>query len=274
MFLSSGEVGLAQHMTEGGKVVRAGQEVRLIDLPADAGAGHGVFEELHDFENGGALSNALKEATQQYHGVAGLAFIDAVTAKVTSLPLHVKAFIAGFVKAHLPPNAAGQAARVCARFAIIAAAGEAATEYGVTGWEAGTARQAAAACFRAWLDQRGGAGNSEQDKILAAVRAFFETHGDARFTELDPLNDRVTINRSGFRRWSEVGQEFYVLPEAYKREVCAGFDQRTVTKVLIEAGWLQPGKDQKSAQKKSLPGLGETRVYVITAAMWRGCEPD
>ncbi|MGX4643475.1 DUF927 domain-containing protein [Massilia sp. SYSU DXS3249] len=274
MFLSSGEVGLAQHMTEGGKVARAGQEVRLIDLPADARAGHGVFEHLHGFGNGGALSNALKEATRQYHGVAGLAFIEAVTEQLAALPAHINQAITAFVNANLPENAGGQAARVCARFAIMAAAGEMATAYGVTGWERGSAKQAAATCFRAWLDQRGGAGNSEREKILAAVRAFFETHGDARFTELMPQNDRATINRAGFRKWSDAGEEFYVLPEAYKREVCAGFDQRTVTKVLLEAGWLQPGKDQKSAQKKSLPGLGETRVYVITAAMWRGNESD
>jgi putative DNA primase/helicase len=274
MFLSSGEVGLAQHMTEGGKVARAGQEVRLIDLPADAGAGHGVFEDLHRFANGGALSNALKEATRQYHGTAGLAFIEAVAETLTTLPGHLKQVIAGFVSAHLPGNAGGQVARVCARFAIIAAAGEMATAYGVTGWEPGAAKQAAAACFAAWLAQRGGAGNNERDKILAAARAFFETHGDARFTELVPQYERATVNRAGFRKRGDNGEEFYVLPEAYKREVCAGFDQRTVTKVLLEAGWLQPGKDQKSAQKKSLPGLGETRVYVITSAMWRGCEPD
>lgn len=274
MFLSSGEVGLAQHMTEGGKVARTGQEVRLIDLPADAGMGHGVFENLHGFEHGGALSNALKQASQQYHGVAGVEFIKAVCMNIASLPSHIKKLIDDFINTHLPTNARGQATRVCSRFALMAAAGEMATKFNVTGWEAGTASQAAATCFQAWLDQRGGAGNSERDKILAAVRAFFETHGDARFTELMSQNERVTINRVGFRKGGSGEEEFYVLPEAYKREVCAGFDQRTVTKVLLDEGWLQSGKDQKSAQKKSLPGLGETRVYVITAAMWRSSSPN
>jgi putative DNA primase/helicase len=274
MFLSSGEVGLAQHMTEGGKAARAGQEVRLIDLPADAGAGHGVFEHLHDFENGGELSNALKAATRRYHGVAGLSFIEAVTNKVSDLPGHLNKAVSEFVGKFLPEGAGGQAARVCARFAIMAAAGEAATEYGVTDWEPGVANEAAAKCFQTWIDQRGGAGNGECDKILATVRAFFETHGDARFTDLTPGNERVTHNRAGFRKFSEGGEEYYVLSETYKREVCAGFDQRVVTKALIEAGWLQPGKDHKSSQKKYLPGLGEARVYVITPAIWRGNSID
>jgi putative DNA primase/helicase len=266
LFLSSGEVGLAQHMSEGGKAARAGQEVRLIDLPADAGAGHGAFEELHGFESGGQLSNALKEATRHYYGTAALAFIEALTIDFAVLPKQIKGAIAGFINEYLPDGAGGQATRVCARFAIMAAAGELAT--GVTGWEAGAAKKAAAICFKAWLDQRGGAGNSERITILAAVRAFIETHGEARFAQIDPDHDRPTINRAGFRKLVNGHDEYYVLSEAYKRDVCAGFNPRTVTKVLLDAGWLQPGKDGKSLQKKSLPNLGETRVYVLTAAMW------
>jgi putative DNA primase/helicase len=36
LFLSSGEVTLAEHMTEGGKKARAGMEIRLVDIHADA----------------------------------------------------------------------------------------------------------------------------------------------------------------------------------------------------------------------------------------------
>ena len=43
LFLTSGEVRLGDHMREVGKRTRAGQEIRLADLPADAGAGHGLF---------------------------------------------------------------------------------------------------------------------------------------------------------------------------------------------------------------------------------------
>ena len=56
MILSAGEVGLAQHMAEVGKQARAGQSVRLADVPAEAEAGHGVFERLHDAHDGAGLS--------------------------------------------------------------------------------------------------------------------------------------------------------------------------------------------------------------------------
>lgn len=274
LFLSSGEVGLAQHMTEGGKAARAGQEVRLIDLPADAGSGLGVFEQLHDFASGGDLANALKEATRTHYGTAGLAFIDSVATNIAILPPQLKHAIAGFIDEYLPDNAGGQAARVCARFAIMAAAGEIATAYGITGWEAGTAKKAAALCFREWLDQRGGAGNLERVAILASVRAFFETHGESRFTAVTGDPDRVTINRAGFRQVNGTSEDFYVLTEAYKREVCAGFDPRTVTKVLRDAGWLKCAKDGTPTQKKSFPGMGETRVYVLSSSLWSDGDVD
>ena len=49
LFLSAGEVGLAQHIRDAGKKSKAGQAVRLVDIPADAGQGHGIFDTLHGF---------------------------------------------------------------------------------------------------------------------------------------------------------------------------------------------------------------------------------
>ena len=43
LFLSAGELGLADHMAEGMKRARTGQEVRMADIPADAGAGMGAL---------------------------------------------------------------------------------------------------------------------------------------------------------------------------------------------------------------------------------------
>lgn len=54
----------------------------------------------------------------------------------------------------LPPDAAGQVARVAKRFALIGAAGEMATTAGITGWPDGTAFEAAHRCFQDWLEAR------------------------------------------------------------------------------------------------------------------------
>jgi hypothetical protein len=41
-------------MAEGMKRTRTGQEVRMADIPADAGPGLGAFENLHGIESGAA----------------------------------------------------------------------------------------------------------------------------------------------------------------------------------------------------------------------------
>ena len=76
MFLSTGEISLAQHVEAAGQRVHAGQEVRLIDLPANAGQGHGLFEALHGYANGQTFADGIKERVQETHGTAGRAFVE------------------------------------------------------------------------------------------------------------------------------------------------------------------------------------------------------
>ncbi|MBS0318431.1 MAG: DUF927 domain-containing protein, partial [Proteobacteria bacterium] len=59
LFLSAGELGLSDHMAEGMKRARTGQEVRMADIPADAGAGMGAFERLHGHESGAAFARHI-----------------------------------------------------------------------------------------------------------------------------------------------------------------------------------------------------------------------
>lgn len=269
MIISSGEIGLAQHMRDGGKIAKAGQEVRMIDIAADAGAGHGLFEDLHGHEGGAKLSDAITEVTQAYYGTPAIAFLERLTRDLKTFPSALKKAMSAFVADNLPSDAGGQAARVCNKFAVIAIAGEYATDAGITGWQEGDAVKAAATCYRSWLDSRGGGGNQERTAILSSVRAFFESHGESRFADMNDASNRVTINRAGFRKTAAEGQEYFVLPEAYKRDVCAGFDMKTVTKVLTDAGWLAPDGEAKSSQRKTLPDMGVTRCYVFTPKMWK-----
>ncbi|WP_061942896.1 DUF927 domain-containing protein [Collimonas pratensis] len=175
MIVSSGEIGLAQHMRDGGKIAKAGQEVRMIDIAADAGAGHGLFEELHGYEGGAKLSDTIKAATQVYHGTPAVAFLEHLTRDLKTFTLTLKQAMSRFVAAHLPSDAAGQAERVCSRFAVIAIAGEYATGAGITGWQQGDAVEAAATCFRAWLDRGIGQGNGhgKRGPCCALVCACF-----------------------------------------------------------------------------------------------------
>ncbi|MFY9460660.1 MAG: DUF927 domain-containing protein, partial [Aquabacterium commune] len=59
LFLSSGEISLADHMAEAGRRTQAGMEVRMVDVPLDAGAGMGGIEDTHGHEGAAELADAI-----------------------------------------------------------------------------------------------------------------------------------------------------------------------------------------------------------------------
>lgn len=275
LFLSAGEESLTALMARVGKKANTGQEIRLADIDADAGAGMGAFEVLHDQPSPAALALAVKDAATKYHGAVGVAWLRAVVAGRTNLADFLSARIRAFVQDAAPGDAAGQVLRVARRFALVAAAGELATGHGLTGWTDGEATTAARKCFAAWLESFGGTGNREERAMLSQVRAFFEAHGASRFALLDDTfpNDRPIVNRAGFVRTTAAGnREFLLLPEVFRREVCAGFDAKAAARMLVAAGWLFPAEGRHIAQRVRVPGVGLTRCYVFSSRMWEDDE--
>lgn len=268
LFFSTGEVGLGDLVTAGGGKVRAGQEVRVIDLPADAGQGFGLFDHVPDGESAGAFADRLKRAAGTHHGTALPAFLKALVSdpekarKVLSVMREVLARdMAG-------DDADGQVRRVADRLALIGAAGELATAYGLTGWQSEEAESAIRACFSAWLTSRGTKGAAEPAAMLAQVRAFLEAHGESRFTPWESTDSGArTINRAGFRRQTPDGPEFYVEREVFRRELSVGFDPVQVAKALADAGALILGSGEPT-RKERLPDGRHARIYRIGPALW------
>lgn len=305
LFLSAGELGLADHMAEGGKRTRTGQEVRMADIPADAGAGMGTFECLHGLPDGAAFSSHLAHEVTLCHGAVGHAFLEWATQNADVLAKRVRDAVTILAAAWVPEKASGQVARVAARFALVAVAGALATEAGLTGWDEGESEDAAKACFDAWLQARGGAGNGEVTSMLRQVRGFLEAHGEGRFTWWHRATDdhnAKTLQRAGFRRLidadgkplkiqkvgytpgaskedkelydamtaidgEETRVEYFVLPEVFRTEVCRGFDYKAVCKVLLQHGCLKPAKGREYDAKHRLPGLGLSWCYQFTPAI-------
>lgn len=260
LFLSAGEIGLAEHMREGGKRARAGQETRMADVPADAA--HGLFDQLRGLPSGAALADTINRAAREHYGAAGREYLRGlVGADLDTVRLGVKAIAADFAREHLPAGADGQAVRVAERFALIAAGGELASSLGVTGWPAGEAVRGLGVCFRAWLERRGGAGSREDAEALAQVRHFLEAHGEARFTDLAADHDRPTVNRAGYRRRIDGRVEHLILPEVFRREVCAGLDHRRVARVLRDLGLIKTEGRHMTIKTR---GIG--RAYCLIGA--------
>ncbi|WP_313458273.1 DUF927 domain-containing protein [Pseudomonas sp.] len=279
LFLSTGEKTLAQHMAEANKELKAGMEVRMLAVPANASKGLGMFDTLCGFEDAAALSDALKLRVSKFYGTPLTAFLEALCApgKLPGLVSIMRRTVEQFIAQNLPASASGQVQRAALRFGLAGAAGELATALGVTGWPDGAALTAARVCLHAWLAERGGAGNMEGEAIMARLRQIIERFGESRFTRWESIAAKIdehgprTIDRLGFRKTMEHGMgdtmhttiTYYVLPEAWRSEVFRGMNITAVNRELIERGVLQSGKDGKASCTVRLPGMGMQRCYVV-----------
>ena len=274
LFLSTGEIGIADKVAEDGrKKVSAGQEVRVIDLPADAGAGFGLFEDLHGFETADAFARHLKQAAGAHYGTVGRVFLSAITRQMDDAQEAIRGFVSEFVDEHCPEGADGQVQRAAGRFGLVAAAGELATTQGILPWHQGEVIEGVATCFQAWLEARGGIEPAEVTAAIAQVRHFIEQHGESRFAPWHSDGNRPTILRAGFSRATDDGgTEYYVLPEVWKSEVCAGFDAGMVARTLAERGLLIPdGTDHKPQSRHRLPGYNNpVRCYRLAPSILGG----
>jgi putative DNA primase/helicase len=272
LFLSTGELSLAQKMTEAGQRSRAGQETRLVDIPADAGAGLGVFEDLHGFSSAEAFARNLCDASARLYGAAVREYLARLTADLAGLSDALSKARRRWVSEQCPSGADGQVQRVAARFGLVAAAGELASTMGIIPWPDDEATHAAALCFRAWLDARGGTGAAEITAGIEQVRRFFALHGESRFSPWRSDGsgpERATVNRAGFRRDDGTGgTEFLVLPAVWRSEICAGCDAHALARELAARKVLiSDASDGKPQSRHRLPGLGVRRVYHLTAAV-------
>jgi hypothetical protein len=168
VFLSSGEISLEEKIAEwaGAPAMREGQIVRVMDLPADAGQSFGLFDHLHGFANGAALSDHFKAVTSGSTGQVAVAFVERLASDVDAARLYLKDMQARFLAGHMAPGGDGLARRAMGNFALLAAAGEMAIELGILPWSAGHAMDQVARCARDWIAARGE--KHEQDPLTQA----------------------------------------------------------------------------------------------------------
>lgn len=257
--LSSGECTIATAMADGGQRAKAGQSVRLLDIPA--ARKFGAWDDLHGMPSGSVFSDAIKTAAATNYGYAGRAFLQKLTRDDGDFCAALEA-----IKAR-PEFAAsdgeGQDKRAASRFALFALAGEVATDYGITGWPQGDAIAAAAEGFRLWQSMRG-RGNGERRDILERVAAFIERNGDARFSNAGCTGDVPVRDRAGWWR-DEGGSRIYLFNAESMREALRGFDFRRALDTLHEAGAL-PSPDGSGERAKPLRIGGRlVRLYAIQA---------
>ncbi len=256
--LSNGERTIATAIKEGGGRVKAGQSMRLLDLPTKRQ--HGVWDDLHNFPHGAALSDYISSEALANYGHAGRAFLERIT-------YDDQDFCERLSKIRSNPNlraegAEGQEKRAAGRFALIALAGELATEYNITDWPVGMATEAAIIGYKTWKAQRC-EGNEENHQIYSALRGFIEKHGDSRFSDMDKKSfNKIIRDRAGYWR-DETDARKYFLNSDGMNEALKGFDLKLALDLLEEKGII-PIANSKGERARPMRVSGNiSRLYQV-----------
>jgi putative DNA primase/helicase len=276
IYLSTGEIGLADKIVEGGGRIAAGMQVRVIDLRADAGAGMGLFEDLHGAEDAATFSKTLRIAAGRYYGTPSRSFLRELVRDLDQLKIDLEALRRDFIAEVVPHSADGQVRRVADRFALVAAAGEIAGALEITGWPPGAVSAAAKRCFHNWLSERGGHGSSEVADARRRLLDAIDTYGAARFQKWQIDSTRAVINpRWGFIKSSyvsedDLGQPEYYLTVSGMKEIMIGLDRKSVVASLLDKGIVRQKGDSEVNKVFNVPSANNTRLYQLDLEALRG----
>lgn len=302
LVLSTGELGVIEKNAEAGKQTRAGQLIRLIEVNADAGAGHGLFEQLHGHASGAAFSDHIRAVTSVHFGTAAMAWLEWLARRLAVDEVGFQAELMrrrdALARQLLPPGATGQVTSVASLFAVIALAGELAVEAGILDWPDDEAADAARHCFEAWIGERGTVGAQEDQQAETQLRRFIQLHGPGRFQLWGKAPDEVqddadarpdqppherfrTVNRAGFRRWEPVQEGegtrwrwVYYATSTGMNEALAGLQFRQSVASLTERGFLVGDQNGRSSQSLRPTGEPKQRLYVIADKLFSEEELD
>ncbi|PQO96753.1 RNA helicase [Pseudomonas frederiksbergensis] len=254
MLFSSGELGLSALMAEGGKRSRAGQEIRLLDIPARRA--FGAWDNLHGMSGGREFSDAIQHASVTDYGHAGPEFIRKLLASgdVGKLPEWLASMVAKF------PSTNGQEGRAAERFALVALAGELAIKFGVLTIPAGTVLAAILDLFDVWRAGRG-EGPSENHQILKSIADFIARHGDTRFSGADNLHSEAR-DRAGYWEDAPSGRLF-LFNRPGLEEAAKGYDLGRVVLALDSVGAITKREAGRAQATKRLPDGTKLKLYFI-----------
>lgn len=151
--LSTGELSLTEHADEGNAKRMHGEEVRLIDVPADAGKGLGIFEKLpHDIKSPHELAKLIDERTNLYYGTAYIKFLEKMTEQLNKDKMKfikvIRSKMDYFLNKHNVDFNNGFQVRFAERFALSYAAGSLAVKYGVLPFKKKDVMRGVSKCYR------------------------------------------------------------------------------------------------------------------------------
>lgn len=170
--LSSGEKSLIETANDAGVQKMLGEEVRLVDVPADAGFGIGIYESLPNGLASSEYADALQEYVKKDYGVAETAFLKCITedlekSGVDKIKEKIKAAMQEFLEyINIDKRSKGFEIRLAKRFALAYAGGKLAADYGILPFEDCKVIAGVSRCYQDTIAHRP---QSFQDQVKKAT---------------------------------------------------------------------------------------------------------
>lgn len=273
LVLSTGEQSLAEHADQAGISRLSGEEVRLIDIPADPGCKLGIYEKLvSGFTDPAKLSEAISSGSQTHYGTPIRVFLKKLIKKYDSdgLRVRIDGLVEKFVARHVKEDAPASDRRFAKRFGLVYAGGILAVKLGVLPWKANKVRRSVDACYQAAYTNR--PGNTETNRRQLIKRVC------RKFSKMEGLLDFVTIKTtdyseaelqacSGFKKKNTDGEIFFYVRRQWLLKWCKTEGQLSIILEHFEKrGQLQPGTGDDPTQQRKITGIKKRRRYYVFTA--------
>jgi putative DNA primase/helicase len=156
--LSTGESSLFDQALDAGMSRKIGEQVRVVDIPADAGGEYGIFESLPDEMEGNPKKYAelLDEQSNKYYGTAHIKFLKKLTKDLAkdenNVRLKINERMEHFLDKNNVSRVIGHEGRLAKRFALSYAAGISAKKFGILDFSEKEIFNGISKCYRDALE--------------------------------------------------------------------------------------------------------------------------
>jgi putative DNA primase/helicase len=256
LFLSTGEVTLADTIAQDGKSIKGGQENRMPDIPACPSSGSGVFESHKGYESSSELVRALEEGTECFYGTP-------IDAYLTQLVQHINPEwvqskqdtlknLSIALKLIAPnDNAVG---RVVNRFALIELALLIAEEWNIIHFTTEEIKQSIKTVFEDWLLHRGGIGNIEIKKAVDRIKHLFQSSIHSNRIIHITEGSLVSTGHSKLLAY-KMNSELLVPTSVFDNELCIGVNKKDLIKALQDENILKRSTESdRNTIKRQIDG--------------------
>lgn len=253
LFLSTGEVGLAEKMSSR-QGPKTGQEVRFVPIQVCKD----MLGSLHDYPDAASFIEAVKVLAMENQGLAGRAFLNWLTVNMSAKLEDLKAARKAKEKFLLELDSAQDeetVQRIATRFAVVWAAGEAAQQAGIL---PGTMNVGTAviSCFKSWRNLY----QTPEEKLRNQFFKKLILTLDRDASHFVPLgSSSKPVNKQyGFTRTVGDQVEYLFYPSAFKTLFTSSPDN---IRWLKDKGWLHYGQKRNTMEVRV--GSEKKYFYVI-----------